>query len=81
MMPNRRMLELLRHRSLPTTASTAARLAFLRSAWFAVDAAMAALDEIRFEVRHRASFACGFQRHDMGCSASTPVNDDSESSQ
>lgn len=41
------------HRSLPATASTAARLAFLRSAWFAIDAAMGSLDEIRFDARQR----------------------------
>lgn len=49
----RHLVELVRHRSLPTTANTAARLSFLRSAWFAVDAAMGSLDEIRFDARQR----------------------------
>lgn len=47
----RHLVELTRHRSLPATASTAARLAFLSSARFAVDAAMGSLDEIRFDAR------------------------------
>jgi hypothetical protein len=55
----RRVLaELERHRVvLPTTASTAARLAFLKSAWFAIDAAMGSLDEIRWYARRRAQSA------------------------
>lgn len=44
----RHLVELTRHRTLPTAASTASRISFLRSAWEAVDAAMASLDEIRF---------------------------------
>ena len=53
----RHLVELVRHRSLPTTASTAARLAFLKSAWFAIDAAMGSLDEIRWYARRRAQSA------------------------
>ncbi|MCX8496440.1 MAG: hypothetical protein ORN51_09695 [Akkermansiaceae bacterium] len=46
----RRHLEMLAmHRTMPTTASTAGRLVFIRSAWLAIDAALASLCEIRFE--------------------------------
>jgi len=40
------------HRVPPATASTAARLALLRTAWRDIDAAMASLGEIRFDARH-----------------------------
>ena len=50
----RRHLEMLTmHRTMPTTASTAGRLVFIRSAWWAIDAAMASLGEIRFDARQR----------------------------
>ena len=51
----RRVLaELERHRVMPlATESTTARLAFLESAWLAIDAALASLDEIRFDARDR----------------------------
>lgn len=45
----RHLEELAMHRIMPTTASTAGRLVFIRSAWMAMDAAMASLDEIRFD--------------------------------
>ena len=45
----RHLEELAMHRTMPTTASTAGRLVFIRSAWMAIDAAMASLDEIRFD--------------------------------
>jgi hypothetical protein len=38
---------------MPANASTAGRLVFIRSAWMALDAAMASLDEIRFDARDR----------------------------
>jgi hypothetical protein len=48
--------ELARHRVLPTaTESTAARLAFIESAWQAIDFAMASLNEIRFDARERGN--------------------------
>ena len=48
--------ELARHRVLPpATESTAARLAFIGSAWQAIDFAMASLDEIRFDARMRGN--------------------------
>lgn len=51
----RRHLEMLAmHRTMPTTASTVGRLVFIRSAWMALDAAMASLDEIRFDARQRS---------------------------
>lgn len=50
----RHLVQLARHRHLSATASTDDRLAFLNSAWLAIDAAMASLGEIRFEARHRA---------------------------
>ncbi len=47
--------ELALHRILPpATASTTARLAFIESAWQAIDFAMASLDEIRFGAQERA---------------------------
>jgi hypothetical protein len=48
----RRVLaELERHREMPSaTESTTARLAFLGSAWRAIDGALASLCEIRFDV-------------------------------
>lgn len=49
----RHLEELAMHRTMPTTASTAGRLVFIRSAWMAIDAAMASLDEIRFDARQR----------------------------
>jgi hypothetical protein len=51
----RRVLaELERHRvMLPATESTTARLAFLESAWQAIDAALASLCEIRFDTLRR----------------------------
>lgn len=51
----RRVLaELERHRVMPyATESTNARLAFLESAWQAIDAALASLCEIRFDAHHR----------------------------
>lgn len=46
--------ELARHRVLqPATESTAARLAFIGSAWQAIDFAMASLHEIRSDARVR----------------------------
>lgn len=39
-------------RTMPTTASTAGRLAFIRSAWMAIDVAMGALSEIRYWAHH-----------------------------
>jgi hypothetical protein len=47
----RRVLaELERHRVMPSaTESTATRLAFIGSAWQAIDAALASLDEIRYD--------------------------------
>jgi hypothetical protein len=42
--------ELIRHRAIPPTASPTARLVFLGQAWMAIDAAMATLHEIRFNV-------------------------------
>jgi hypothetical protein len=44
---------LTRHRSMPATANTVARIVFLGQAWMAIDAAMATLGEIRFGVRRR----------------------------
>lgn len=41
------------HRTMPTTASNAGRHVFIRSAWQAIDAAMASLDEIRFDAQQR----------------------------
>ncbi len=50
----RRHLEkLAKYHDVPTIASTAVRLGFLRQAWMAIDAALAALNEIRFDVRKR----------------------------
>lgn len=49
--------ELARHRVLPTaTESTGARLAFIESAWQAIDFAMASLNEIRFDTRMRSEY-------------------------
>lgn len=46
--------ELARYRVLPpATESTSARLAFIESAWQAIDFAMASLHEIRFDSRVR----------------------------
>jgi hypothetical protein len=46
--------ELARHRVMPSaTESVKVRLAFLGSAWQAIDAALASLDEIRFDVLRR----------------------------
>ncbi len=46
--------ELARHRVMPSaTASAKVRLSFLGSAWLAIDAAMASLHEIRFDVLRR----------------------------
>jgi hypothetical protein len=45
--------ELAMHRTMPTTASTTGRIVFIRSAWLAMDAAMASLDEIRFDAGSR----------------------------
>ncbi len=45
-----------RHRILPATTTTAARLAFLRRAWLTIDAAVASLVEIRFDARERAAW-------------------------
>jgi hypothetical protein len=50
----RHLEELAMHRTMPATASTAGRLVFIRSAWMALDAAMASLDEIRFDARQRS---------------------------
>jgi hypothetical protein len=51
--------ELARHRiPPPATASTAARLAFIESAWQAIDAAMASLGEIRFGAQERGKEPC-----------------------
>jgi hypothetical protein len=48
--------KLARHRVLPpATESTAARLAFIESAWQAIDFAMASLNEIRFDAQVRGS--------------------------
>jgi len=50
----RHLEELARHRTfLPATMSTGAALAFLESAWLAIDAAMGSLGEIRWEARRR----------------------------
>lgn len=51
----RRVLEELeRHRVMPSaTESVKVRLAFLESAWQAIDAALASLCEIRFDVQRR----------------------------
>ncbi len=50
----RHLEELARHSVMPSaTESTTARLAFLNAAWESIDAAMASLDEIRFDVRLR----------------------------
>jgi hypothetical protein len=49
----RHLEELARHRDMPTTATAAARLAFLRQAWLTIDAALAAFGEIRFDARRR----------------------------
>lgn len=51
----RRVLaEMERHRVMPSaTESTTARLAFLESAWQAIDAALASLCEIQFDVLRR----------------------------
>lgn len=50
----RHLEELARHRKQPpATVGTAARLVFLRQAWLVIDAAMASLAEIRFDVRQR----------------------------
>lgn len=53
----RRVLaELERHRvMLPATESEKARLAFLESAWQAIDGALASLCEIQCDVRDRAA--------------------------
>jgi hypothetical protein len=46
---------LARHRVMPfSTESVTARLAFLESAWQAIDAAIASLCEIRFDAQRRA---------------------------
>ena len=50
----RHLEELARHRDMPATATTAARLAFLRRAWLTIDAAVASLGEIRWDARQRA---------------------------
>jgi hypothetical protein len=52
----RRVLaEMERHRVMPpATESTKVRLAFLESAWQAIDAALASLSEIRFDAQQRA---------------------------
>lgn len=50
----RHLEELAMHRTMPATASTAGRLVFIRSSWMAIDAAMASLDEIRFDVPRRS---------------------------
>jgi hypothetical protein len=51
--------ELARHRVLPpATESTAARLAFIESAWQAIDAAMASLGEIRFRAQEWGKEPC-----------------------
>jgi hypothetical protein len=47
----RHLEELARYRKLPPLSNT--RLAFLRSAWMAIDAAMATLHGIRFGARRR----------------------------
>lgn len=47
----RHLEELAKYRDLPATASPPVRLGFLRQAWMAIDAAMAAPGEIRFEAR------------------------------
>jgi hypothetical protein len=47
----RHLEELAMHRTMPTSASTAGRLVFIRSAWMALNVAMASLDEIRFDAR------------------------------
>jgi hypothetical protein len=49
----RHLEELAMHRNLPSTASTAGRLVFIRSAWMAIGAAMASLCEIRFDAQQR----------------------------
>jgi hypothetical protein len=49
----RHLEELAMHRTMPANASTAGRLVFVRSAWMAMDAAMASLGEIRFDARQR----------------------------
>jgi hypothetical protein len=54
----RRVLEeLARHRVMPSaTESTTARLAFLESAWQAIDAALASLGEIRYDAQERRNW-------------------------
>jgi hypothetical protein len=54
----RRVLaELERHRVMPSaTESVKVRLAFLESAWMAIDAALASLCEIRFDAYQRREF-------------------------
>ena len=47
------LAELARHRTMPPLL--AARPEFLRLAWLTLDAAMASLDEIRFDARQRTS--------------------------
>ena len=48
--------ELARHRNLPPfTAAPKSRQAHLRAAWMAIDAAVAAVPEIQFDARKRAS--------------------------
>ncbi len=48
----RHLEELARHRVMPfSTESTTARLAFLESAWQVIDAALASLCEIRYDVQ------------------------------
>lgn len=54
----RRHLEILaRHRVMPSaTENVEVRLNFLESAWQAIDASMASLDEIRFDTQVRGRF-------------------------
>ena len=47
------LAELARHRTMPPLL--VARPEFLRLAWLTLDAAMASLDEIRFDARQRVS--------------------------
>lgn len=49
----RHLEELAMRRTMPSNASTPGRLVFIRSAWMAIDAAMASLGEIRFDARQR----------------------------
>lgn len=64
--------ELERHRDMPATATTAARLAFLRRAWLTIDAAVASLGEIRFEMQRGREFQP--QKQQFSSSSTTARN-------